>query len=140
MKKSKTLSLVLKELKAIAKMSNIIELQEGLSLEAALMDWSVKFNNSTEHTVFCNYSGHIDSVRVDVHVGGWISGEISTFNLYTRVDSDLSPEEIIQIIYYGIWLKEEKNLELDTDVLMDGDYEFENRKWERRKRREALSE
>ena len=81
-------------------------------LIAKIISLSFRVNRETKHTVFFEFQGHVNSVGVRIHYGGWIADKDSDYLQCFYLDDTLSPdrfEKCGQIIAKLEELLEEKN-------------------------------
>ena len=64
---------------------------------AQLAKLAIKLN-SDDFTVFCRYSGHVKTIEIDVHIGGWKEGANVDWNRWINLTSPHSLEHLEQAI------------------------------------------
>ena len=62
-------------------------------LIANIIGLSLRVNRETKHTVFFEFHGHVNSVGVRIHYGGWKADKDSDYLRFFYIDDDiLSPD------------------------------------------------
>lgn len=57
-----------------------------------IMRLALKVNRETKHTVFVEFHGHVNSVGVQIHYGGWKADKDSDYLKCFYLDDTLSPD------------------------------------------------
>ena len=64
-------------------------------LIANIIGLSLRVNRETKHTVFFEFHGHVNSVTVQIHCGGWKADKDSDYLRFFYIDDDiLSPDRV----------------------------------------------
>lgn len=64
-----------------------------------IVSLSIEVGMLTEHDVFIDYSGHVKSLDIDIHIGGWVRHEYPTYHQTISIGKDrLKETDLVKVI------------------------------------------